>query len=106
MLFQGFDDVHDCSFVMILFLFFLYRYVIQRRYVIEMETRVRKTYPITVGEITILKGLIERGKITPEDQLEEVGRAAEASGGEKLSKEEILASLKATRKEIFRKHFR
>jgi len=70
-----------------------------------METDVKKAHPITIGETTILKGLIERGKITPDDLLEEVRRAAEASKGKKLSKEEILASLKVTRKEVFRKHF-
>ncbi|MEE8168545.1 MAG: hypothetical protein V3T58_06705 [Candidatus Hydrothermarchaeales archaeon] len=73
---------------------------------IYMETVAKKSSPITLEEPTILKGLLERGKITPEDLLGEVKRAAKASGGAMLSEKEILASLKETRKEIFRKHFK
>ncbi|MEE8167898.1 MAG: hypothetical protein V3T58_03375 [Candidatus Hydrothermarchaeales archaeon] len=53
----------------------------------------------------IIKGLIQKGKITLDDLIAEIQEQVIASGARKLSQEEILKSLRLTRKEVFRKHF-
>jgi hypothetical protein len=58
-----------------------------------------------IDSSTVLRGLIRKGKITLDDLIAEIQDQVKARGAEKPSHEEILKSLKVTRKEIFRKHF-
>jgi hypothetical protein len=58
-----------------------------------------------INSSAIIKGLIQKGKITLDDLISEIQEQVKSSGAEKPSQEEILKSLKLTRKEIFRKHF-
>ncbi|MBU2560300.1 hypothetical protein KKA03_05345 [archaeon] len=64
----------------------------------EVDTR-------DINSSKIIKGLIEKGKITLDDLITEIQEQAKATGAAKPPHEEILKSLKLTRKEIFRKHF-
>lgn len=58
-----------------------------------------------INSSKIIKGLIQKGKITLDDLITEIQDQVKASGAKRPSQEEILKSLKLTRKEIFRKHF-
>lgn len=58
-----------------------------------------------IDSSTVIRGLIQKGKITLDDLIAEIQDQVRASGATKPTPEEILRSLKLTRKEIFRKHF-
>jgi hypothetical protein len=58
-----------------------------------------------IDSSTVIRGLIQKGKITLDDLIAEIQDQVKARGAKRPSQEEILKSLKLTRKEIFRKHF-
>ncbi|MEE9564901.1 MAG: hypothetical protein V3V63_04245 [Candidatus Hydrothermarchaeaceae archaeon] len=58
-----------------------------------------------INSSKIIRGLIQKGKITLDDLIMEIQEQVKASGIKTPSQGEILKSLKLTRKEIFRKHF-
>lgn len=58
-----------------------------------------------IDSSAIIKGLIQKRKITIDDLISEIQEQVKATGARKPSQDEILRSLKLTRKEIFRKHF-
>ncbi len=58
-----------------------------------------------IDSSTVIRGLIQKGKITLDDLIAEIQDQVRVGGAKKLTHEEILESLKLTRKEIFRKHF-
>jgi hypothetical protein len=58
-----------------------------------------------INSSKIIRGLIQKGKITLDDLIMEIQEQVKASGVKTPSPEELLRSLKLTRKEIYRKHF-
>jgi hypothetical protein len=58
-----------------------------------------------INSSKIIKGLLEKGKITLDDLISEIQEQVKAGGAPRPSQEEILKSLKLTRKDVFRKHF-
>ncbi len=58
-----------------------------------------------INSSRIIKGLMQKGKITLEDLITEIQEQVVATGVKAPSQDAILKSLKLTRKEIFREHF-